>query len=142
MVPDGAPTCALEEPSSDRLQKLNVVQSTAEATASGEKGTAPYTSTTTTAKYQDDNLPTRVKDGLERGIDVPVPAVDASDDKLFYEKEMVSTAFDYDHYGRLKRPLGGAVSPGAGHFLERLTMSGTACSRRTPHGGLRRAALR
>lgn len=74
---DDAPVCA-DVPGvgsgEDRLARGNVL-AVVRAVGGAEAGPAGYTSTQTSASYQEDNLPSSVTDGRGRRIDLPVSTV-------------------------------------------------------------------
>ncbi len=99
-----------EDQEIDHLAKANVVKALMRATDDDSKGTADYELIETAAEYQQDNLVSRVTDGLSRGIQLAVPAVDEQEEMKFETENVVST-FDFDSFGRVKEFQGGTIEP-------------------------------
>ncbi len=104
--PEGCEATQGPDQEIDRLTLANVVKTILEATTQEGQGTADYTRISTTAGYQEDNLPATVSDGLGRAIDMAVPAANATDQTLF-RAEGVRSRYEFDNYGRVKRFDGG-----------------------------------
>jgi len=127
----GGPGCAAgtgSTASKDRLAKGNMVGGVTKAVTPSSQGTADYDTIDTQASYQEDNLPSSLKDGEGRTINLAVPQAGKSDATRF-ATEQVSTHFDFDRYGRVKQASGGdsrstVVRLGYGNDAEGRTEAG------------------